>query len=166
MIQKSWSIETNIRPNGLEMHLEQTQVIQESALGALNGSLTFPEIVGKLASIDVERYHVDYPRQEITYFIAENESLVVGTPHPLQPIASHFSGTSLELAARQSQRNEHSYLDFIRKTTSAGCLGYFVQITGRRVIYFGRDGDSHVEYFPSAPVETTTIYRSHCLWID
>jgi uncharacterized protein YbcV (DUF1398 family) len=52
---------------------------------------------------------------------------------------------------RQSQRNEHTYLDFIRKTMAAGCVGYFVQITGRRAIYFGRNGESHVELFPTAP---------------
>lgn len=138
------------------MNLELTQVIQECAHGALHGVLTFPEIVGKLASIGVERYHADYSRHEITYYMSDNESIVVSTPHPLHAIAQGFSGTNVECAVRQSQRNEHSYLDFIRKTAEAGCVGYFVQITGRRVIYFGREGDSHVEHFPSAPVETTT----------
>ncbi len=138
------------------MNLEQTQVIQECALGALNGVITFPEIVAKLASIGVERYHADYPRQEITYYLPDSESLVVSTPHALHPIAKDFSGARVELAVRQSQRNEHSYLDFMRKTTEAGCVGYFVQINGRRVIYLGRDGDCHVEYFPPTPVEATT----------
>ncbi len=138
------------------MNLEKTQVIQQCAHGALHGVLTFPEIVGKLASIGVERYHADYSRQEITYYMPDNESIVVTTPHPLHIIAQGFSGANVGSAVRQSQRNEHSYLDFIRKTAEAGCVGYFVQITGRRVIYFGRDGESHVEYFPSAPVETTT----------
>lgn len=132
------------------MNLEQTQVIQECALGALHGALSFPEIVNKLTSIGIERYHVDYPRQEITYYTTDNESLVVDTPHPPHPIARDFSGTAVESAVRQSQRNEHSYLDFIRKTTAAGCVGYFVQITGRRVIYFGRDGACHTEYLPTA----------------
>lgn len=140
------------------MNLEQTQVIQQCAHGALHGVLTFPEIFGKLASIGVERYHADYPRQEITYYMSNTESLVVSTPHPLHQIAKDFSGASVESAVRQSQRNEHSYLDFIRKTAEAGCVGYFVQITGRRVIYFGRNGDCHVEYFPSAPVETKTLH--------
>jgi len=34
---------------------------------------------------------------------------------------------------------------------AAGCVGYFVQIMGRCVIYFGRKGESHVEHFPPAP---------------
>ena len=138
------------------MNAEKTQVIQECARGALSGVLTFPEIVGKLADIGIERYHADYHRQEITYYLPDGDSLVIATPHPSHPTAVEFSASAVEAAVRQSQRNEHTYLDFIRKTMSAGCVGYFVQITGRRVIYFGRNGESHVEYFPPAPVSTTT----------
>lgn len=138
------------------MKSDTVRVIQECAHGSLNGAITFPEIVGKLASIGVERYHADYPRQEITYYMADNESLVVSVPHPLHPIASEFSQAGVEAAVRQSQRNEHSYLDFIHKTSLAGCVGYFVQITGRRVIYFGREGDFHTEHFPDAPVVSTS----------
>ena len=49
---------------------------------------------------------------------------------------------------RQSQRNEHAYADFVRKTMAAGCVGYFVHIAGRHAVYFGRKGEQHVERFP------------------
>jgi uncharacterized protein YbcV (DUF1398 family) len=137
------------------MNTEMAWVIQECAEGALSGDLTFPEIVGKLAEIGIERYHADYSRQEITYYFPDGDSLVVASPHPSHATAVEFSASSVEAAVRQSQRNEHSYLDFIRKTMAAGCVGYFVQITGRRVIYFGRNGESHVEHFPSVPVNAT-----------
>ena len=138
------------------MNAERTQVIQECARGALVGELTFPEIVAKLAEIGVERYHADYSRQEITYYLPDGDSLVIATHHPSHPTAAEFSASAVEAAVRQSQRNEHTYLDFVRKTMSAGCVGYFVQITGRRVIYFGRTGESHVEHFPPASVNATT----------
>lgn len=67
-----------------------------------------------------------------------------------------FASSSIEAAVRQSQRHEHTYLDFVSKTMAAGCVGYFVQITGRRVIYFGRNGDSQVEHFPTAPIKMAT----------
>jgi uncharacterized protein YbcV (DUF1398 family) len=133
------------------MNAEQSQVIRGSAEGALNGEATFPEIVARLAAIGVERYHADYCRDEITYYLPEGESLVVSTPHSGQEIAREFSPSDVQAAVRQSQRNEHTYRDFVRKTTAAGCVGYFVQITGRRVIYFGRNGETHVEHFPPAP---------------
>ena len=137
------------------MNAEKTQVIQKCVRGALAGELTFPEILGKLAQIGVERYHADYSRREITHYLPDGDSLVVATPHLLHPTATEFSASAVESAVRQSQRNEHSYIDFIRKTMAAGCVGYFVQITGRCVIYFGRNGESHVEHFPPTPINAT-----------
>lgn len=133
------------------MNPSQLHVLETCASGALTGELTFPEIVGRLAAIGVERYHADYSRLEITYYLASGESAVIPTLHPPHPVGDSFSATGVESAVRQSQRGEHTYLDFIRKTMAAGCVGYFVQITGRRAIYFGRRGESHVELFPSTP---------------
>ena len=138
------------------MNTEKAQVIQKCATGALSGELTFPEIVNKLAEIGIERYHADFSRHEITYYCPDGDSMVVASTHPTHTTAVEFSTSAVEAAVRQSQRNEHTYLDFIRKIMAAGCVGYFVQITGRRVIYFGRGGDSHVEHFPPAPVNATT----------
>ncbi len=138
------------------MNAEATQIVQGCARGALTGELTFPEIVARLAQIGIERYHADFSRQEITYYLPDGDSLVVASPHPAHATAAEFSPSAVEAAVRQSQRNEHTYLDFIRKTMVAGCVGYFVQITGRRVLYFGRNGECYVEHFPPAPVDKTT----------
>lgn len=132
------------------MNLEQQQVAIACAKGALDNTLTFPEIVGRLTEAGVERYHADYCRAEITYYHPSGESQVVATPHDTHPIAADFSAPAVAEAVRQSQRGEHSYRDFLRKTAAAGCVGYFVQIAGRRVIYFGRNGESHTEWFPGA----------------
>ncbi|HXD87154.1 MAG TPA: DUF1398 family protein [Urbifossiella sp.] len=137
------------------MNAGQTRVIQDCARGALSGEVNFPEIVARLTEVGVERYHADYSRQEITYYLADGDSLVVAAAHPFHDTAVEFSALSVEAAVRQSQRNEHTYLDFIRKTMAAGCVGYFVQIAGRRAMYFGRNGDLHVEHFPPAPVNAT-----------
>jgi uncharacterized protein YbcV (DUF1398 family) len=137
------------------MNAELTQIIHQCARGALNEELAFPEIVHRLAQNGVERYHADYSRQEITYYMPDGDSLVVASPHPSHETAVEFSASAVEAAVRQSQQNEHTYLDFIRKTMSAGCVGYIVQITGRRVTYFGRNGESHTEHFPPAPIDAT-----------
>lgn len=137
------------------MNSEQTRIIKACTQGALSGEISFPEVVMKLAEIGIERYHADYSRQEITYYLQDGDSLVIVTPHSHHAVGVPFSASKVEAAVRQSQRNEHSYLDFIRKTMDAGCVGYFVQITGRRVIYFGRNGESHVEHFPPVPSNAT-----------
>jgi len=139
------------------MHATHSEIIQDCAQGALANTLTFPEIVGKLTEIGVERYHADYSRNEITYYFPNGESVITATPHPPHETGTEFSPAAVAAAVRQSQRNEHTYVDFIRKTMAAGCVGYFVQITGRRAIYFGRGGESHVEHFPPAP---TTLGRA------
>jgi uncharacterized protein YbcV (DUF1398 family) len=136
------------------MNEEQAQILEECVRGSLAGELTFPEIVGRLIGIGVERYHADYSRHEITYYFPDGDSLIVATTHPSHPTGTDFSASAVEAAVGQSQRNEHTYLDFIHKTMAAGCVGYFVQITGRRVIYFGRNGESHVEHFPPAPINS------------
>ena len=130
------------------MNAEQTRVMDECVRGALTGELNFPQIVGRLAAIGVERYHADYSRHEITYYTPDGDSYVAPAPHQPHATAVAFSAAAVENAVRQSQRGEHSYAEFVRKTIEAGCVGYFVQITGRRAIYFGRNGDSHVELFP------------------
>src|SRR5262245_5484602 len=132
------------------MHADHANLLQKCAQGALSGELTFPEIVGRLAAVGVERYHADYSRQEITYYLPDGDSLVVAPPHPAHPTAAAFSSQAVEAAVHQSQRNEHTYQEFVRKTMAAGCVGYFVQIAGRRVLYFGRNGECHVEHFPGA----------------
>lgn len=31
-----------------------------------------------------------------------------------------------------------------------GCVGYHVSLAGRRAVYYGRSGETHVEQFPPA----------------
>jgi uncharacterized protein YbcV (DUF1398 family) len=135
------------------VNVEQALIMQQCAQGSLTDSLAFPEVVARLAAIGVERYHADYSRSEITYYLPDGDSLVVETPHEPHPTAGEFSAAGVEAAVRQSQRGEHTYRDFVRKTMAAGCVGYFVQITGRRAIYFGRNGENHVELFPPVPAQ-------------
>ena len=132
------------------MDTEFELVGNECARGAASGEMTFPQIVARLAAIGVERYHADYSRGEITYYLKSGESHISSSPHEADKISETFSSAGVASAVGESQRGEHTYADFVRKTMEAGCVGYFVKIAGRRVIYFGRDGSSHVEYFPGA----------------
>lgn len=132
------------------MQNHETQVVEQCAAQSLAGEISFPEVLQRLASVGVERYHADYCRSEITYYWPSGESHVVALPHDSESIATDFSAATVAAAVGQSQRGEHTYREFVRKTMAAGCVGYFVQLTGRRVMYFGRQGDCHVELFPSA----------------
>ena len=69
-----------------------------------------------------------------------------------KPTSRRFplSAASVIAALRAIQAGRISYLEFVRRIIEAGCVGYFVFIAGKRAIYLGRDGDMHVEHFPSA----------------
>jgi uncharacterized protein YbcV (DUF1398 family) len=130
------------------MNAQQVLAIHETVRGSLTAEMTFAQIVARLGEFGIERYHADYSRHEKTFYLARGESLVVTIPRGDFPTAIEFTASSVEAAVRQSQRGEHTCTDFIRKTMAAGCVGYFVQISGRRALYFGRNGEVHTEWFP------------------
>ncbi|MBX3359780.1 MAG: DUF1398 family protein [Phycisphaeraceae bacterium] len=132
------------------MNSEQTRVAKECAALSASGKIHFGQVVERLVAAGIERYHADYSRKEITYYTPEGQSCVVSMAHEDGPIAIVFSAAKVEAAVRQSQREEIKYLEFTRQALAAGCVGYFVQITGKRVQYFGRDGEIHTEWFPGA----------------
>ena len=132
------------------MNQERVLGVYAAVRASATGEITFPQIVGRLAELGVERYHADYARLEKTFYFADGESLVTAIPHEAQAIGREFIVADVQAAIRQSQRNEHTYADFLRKTIAAGCVGYFVHIAGRHAIYFGRKGEMHVEPFPGA----------------
>ncbi len=130
------------------MNLQQTAIIEECARLSLEGKISFGDVVLRLMSIGLERYHADYARRECTYYMPNGESIALSIEHPDEPIADAFSAEGVRAAVQQAQRGEIVYPEFLKLTFAAGCIGYFVQISGRQVIYFGRNGDQHVERFP------------------
>lgn len=128
---------------------DATEKMEECVRGSLSGTMTFPEILRLLKSIGVERYHADYSRQENTFYLENGESHIISSPHPAHETAQEFSAANIARAVAESQRGEHAYSDFVCKTMNAGCVGYFVQLAGCRVQYFGRKGEIHTETFLS-----------------
>jgi uncharacterized protein YbcV (DUF1398 family) len=133
------------------MNEEQVAAVKECLRASLAAEITFATVVARLSAMGVERYHADYSRQEVTYYLPNGDSLVLAAQHKAQPCGDVFSAAAIAEAVQRSQRNEHTYAEFVQKTMAAGCVGYFVQMAGRCGIYFGRDGDCHVEHFPAVP---------------
>jgi uncharacterized protein YbcV (DUF1398 family) len=137
------------------MNAEQSDVARQCAELSAAGQIDFGEVVRRLMAAGIERYHADYSRGETTYYGADGSSCVVSMslePVNLEhgPIAAEFSAAGVEAAVRQSQRGEIKYAEFSRQAVAAGCVGYFVQISGKCVQYFGRNGEIHTEWFPGA----------------
>jgi uncharacterized protein YbcV (DUF1398 family) len=111
----------------------------------------FPAVVAKLAEAGVEAYAADLIALRETCYGAGNDS--VDEPMPLTDvpaIARLFDGNRVAATVAAIQRGEIGYAQFLRRIMRAGCAGYSVFFGGRKVMYFGRQGDVHTEYFPDA----------------
>lgn len=132
------------------MNAGQISVVNECAALSAAGKISFGEVVTRLSKAGIERYHADYSRMETTYYSTDGTSHVVPMHQEAATIADTFSAQQVESGVRQSQRGEIMYPAFTRQALAAGCVGYFVQITGQCVQYFGRRGEIHTEWFPGA----------------
>jgi uncharacterized protein YbcV (DUF1398 family) len=132
------------------MNNEQMSAAKECAVLSATGKIHFGDALGRLMKAGIERYHADYSRSEITYYTPDGGSCIAPVEHEPMPVAHEFSAKGVEAAVRQAQRGEIMYPQFTRQMLGAGCVGYFVQITGKCVQYFGRNGEIHIEWFPGA----------------
>ena len=129
------------------MNAEQIRVANECARGSLTGEMTFPEVVGKLSGVGVERYHADYSRQEITYYLHDGDSLVVpASMNRIQRRSSFLRRPSSLRFTRASVTNIVTPISSARRRQPAVSGISFKSPAG--AIYFGRSGDMHIERFP------------------
>ena len=126
-------------------------IINETARKTLAGEISFPEVVSQLLTAGVEYYHVDYVGMKKTFYGTDEEVTVTPISYEgLPPVAFDFSVDGLKADILDSQRNGQHYQDFTRRAMQAGVQGYFAFLRGKRVTYFGRQGDQHTEWFPGA----------------
>ena len=123
-------------------------VLHECTDGSDQERLSFPQVVGKLMAAGVERYRADLLRHEKTYYMPDGRSHVVSNAAIAGEAAMDFSAAGVDSAVRDIQAGRIAYREFCRRVMAAGCVDYIVSISGRRAVYFGRSGESHVEMFP------------------
>jgi uncharacterized protein YbcV (DUF1398 family) len=125
--------------------------VKEAAAASLAGTKPFPAIVADLVAAGVEYYHVDYAAKTFRFYGAGGASVPVPLDvAELPPISADFDGDALRAAILDSQRNGQKFPEFCRRAVKAGVQGYFAFLRGKRVTYLGRQGESHVEWFPGA----------------
>jgi uncharacterized protein YbcV (DUF1398 family) len=124
------------------------QVIQELATATQQGKMTFPQVVEGLLEAGVESYLVDFATKQKTHYLANGTAHAVPMILDPGPIAEDFNGPDLVAAIRGAQADTVRYPEFVKRSTAAGVIGYWAFLTGKRVIYFGRKGEQHIEEFP------------------
>lgn len=131
-------------------------VFHQASAGSIAETSNFPAVVKSLIEVGAEGYHCDLYRREKTYYMPDGTSHVEAEPG-LDPrefdgthIAREFSEAQIVAAVRTVQAGAITYVEFLRAIMKAGCVGYQVCVTGRRALYFGRNGEVYVEKFPGS----------------
>ncbi|CAN5406043.1 hypothetical protein BH11PSE5_BH11PSE5_27760 [soil metagenome] len=132
------------------MDAERIAIAKACLDAAHDGSLSFPSIIARLVEAGFEGYAVDYRRDSQTYYLPDGDSVKLDMPHSTGPVAAAFDSAGVEALVRWAQANrpDYSYAAFCKKVKTAGCAGYLVSFPGRRVVYYGRTAETHVELFP------------------
>ena len=131
-------------------------LITDTAKASHNGSISFPDAVGKLIAAGVEYYHVDYITLQTTYYSAEGSVVITPLPYENLPaVSSLLNIQELKAAILDSQINNQPYRRFSERVMSAGAQSYFTFLSGKRVVYISRQGDQHTEWFPGANPDNT-----------
>lgn len=126
-------------------------LIHRMVRATLAGELPFPEIVANLLAEGVEYYHVDYVTRQMSFYNGMGSVVVAPlTYEALSAVAADFDGGTLKAAILDSQRNGQPFRQFSQRAIQAGVQSYYAFLRGQRVMYLGRQGEQHTEWFPGA----------------
>ena len=137
------------------MDTQLQEIAREAAESAARGTRDFGQILGLLVKAGFDGYLVDFRTATQAFYLPD------GTAHTLQihrtegPVAKGFEAAVVREAIREAQTKApgYTYHGFCEKVVAAGCAGYLVTFPGQRVLYFGRDGQTHTEFFPGASAD-------------
>jgi len=127
-----------------------TAEIQAVMTATQAGDLTFPETVGRLLAVGIESYFVDFASGRETLYATDGSTHTEELRLPHHAIAAELSAADIRAAIRGAQTDTIRYPEFVKRATASGVIAYWAFLTGKRVIYFGRQGDIHIEEFPRA----------------
>ncbi|HXP89703.1 MAG TPA: DUF1398 domain-containing protein [Fibrobacteria bacterium] len=115
-----------------------------------SGAMDFGQVVKTLMDAGFDGYDVDFRRSTRTAFLPDGRFLVLETSPVPHPVGERFEVDVVREAIREAQTKApgYTYPGFCAKVVRAGCAGYHVSILGKRVLYYGRTGETHTEYFP------------------
>ncbi len=132
------------------MSAKWQDVARATLEGSESGRMTFPESVRLLIEAGFDGYAVDFRHATRTCYMPDGEALELETERTPAPVTEPFDAAMIKEALREAQAlvPGYTYKSFCAKVAGAGCAGYLVSLVGKRVLYYGRTGETHTEYFP------------------
>ena len=134
----------------MNMHMSWKEIARATLNGAESDEMTFPQSVKLLMEAGFDGYAVDYRHSTRIYYMPDGQTLELEILQIKAPVAERFDRDTVRAAIREAQQMVpgYTYRGFCEKVVKAGCAGYVVSLPGKRVLYFGRTGETHTEYFP------------------
>ena len=132
------------------MNAQMKTIAQNCLTASYDATMDFPDIVGTLIKAGFEGYMVDYRRSTTTYYLPDGDSVELPNMRTEGNVAAVFDAEVVQAGVREAQMKApgYTYKGFCEKVKAAGCAGYLVSFLGKRVIYYGRTAETHVEHFP------------------
>ncbi len=132
------------------MNTNWKELAREACEGAATGSKDFGQIVRMLMEGGLDGYLVDFRNSTQSFYLPDGSCHVIEIHRTSNPMAESFDAAIVKEAIREAQTKApgYTYKGFCAKVIEAGCAGYLVSFPGKRVLYFGRSGETHTEYFP------------------
>ena len=65
-----------------------------------------------------------------------------------------FDREALIKAIRVDQQGESTFMEFLNAAWQAGTVGYDVDFRGRKVLYYGVNGESYLEEYPAVELKS------------
>ncbi|PJZ82672.1 DUF1398 domain-containing protein [Leptospira meyeri] len=110
----------------------------------------FPVLAEVLRSVGVQSNRWSLPSCQAIYQMKEGSVVQQGTPlvNGVFEIAN-FDRDALITALRTDQEGRSSFPEFLKAAWNAGVIGYDVDFVGRKVVYYGVNGESYLEEYPA-----------------
>lgn len=113
----------------------------------------FPVLAEVLRQNGVQMNRWSLPSCQSVYLMNEGAVVQQGTPLVTGsyeiPV---FDREALIRAIRTDQQGDSTFPEFLRATWNAGVIGYDADFVGRKVVYYGVNGESYVEEYPAVEV--------------
>lgn len=114
----------------------------------------FPYLAEALRAAGVTKNIWALPSCQSMYLTKHGPVVMQGTPLLTGPAdVPKFNEEALILALRTDQAGKSTFPEFLMSTWKAGVVSYDVDFAGRKVIYYGCNGEAYSESYPEVEIK-------------
>lgn len=114
---------------------------------SFTSKMSFPILIATLEKMGVESYRVDLSLQATCYCMATGEVMSESFQFDTN-IAEKFDDGEIRAAVAACNSSNLDHKEFLKRIMGAGISSYTIYLRGRKIIYYGRNGDSYIDNFP------------------